>query len=71
MKLLKRARFICLAASLMLAGSRGVAHADTTLTVWSFWGDLGAKRDFIDKTVKLFEAAHPGTGTTRTASMPR
>lgn len=61
MKLLKRARFICLAASLMLAGSLGVAHADTTLTVWSFWGDLGAKRDFIDKTVKLFEAAHPGT----------
>jgi hypothetical protein len=29
MKLLKRARFICLAASLMLAGSLGVAHADT------------------------------------------
>jgi len=35
------------------------AHA-ATLSLWTFWGDQGAKRDFIEHAVKAFEAAHPG-----------
>jgi multiple sugar transport system substrate-binding protein len=53
------ARAACAALGFLLAVMTGSASAQT-LTVWSFWGDLGAKRDFIEKTVKDFEAAHPG-----------
>jgi multiple sugar transport system substrate-binding protein len=60
MNLYRAMRGICVVAGLLIAASLSTARADD-LTVWSFWGDLGAKRSFIDETVKRFEAAHPGT----------
>ena len=59
MNLNRAMRGLCVIAGL-LAASLSAARADD-LTVWSFWGDLGAKRSFIEETVKRFEAAHPGT----------
>src|ERR1700728_4634766 len=60
MALHRAVRGLCILASLLMAVSIATARA-ADLTVWSFWGDLGAKRSFIELTVKQFEAAHPGT----------
>jgi multiple sugar transport system substrate-binding protein len=60
MNLHRAVRGIFVVASLLMAANVATARADD-LTVWSFWGDLGAKRSFIEETVRQFEAAHRGT----------
>lgn len=48
------ALWVCLGVLVPLASSRAA-----TISLWTFWGDQGAKRDFIEHAVKLFEKAHP------------
>lgn len=60
MKLHRAMRGLCVLAGLLLVLASTATRAET-LSVWSFWGDLGAKRAFIEETVRRFETAHPGT----------
>lgn len=56
----RAARALFVLMGLLLAVGVASAHAED-ITVWSFWGDQGAKRTFIEETVKRFEAAHAGS----------
>lgn len=57
MRLRRIARALTLVAGIVALPA--IAQA-ATLTLWSFWGDQGAKRDFIEHAIQQFDTAHPG-----------
>jgi multiple sugar transport system substrate-binding protein len=59
MKPYRAARALFIVMGLLLMSGVAKARAED-ITIWSFWGDQGAKRAFIEETVKRFEVAHAG-----------